>query len=473
MVKQQKAHHQTTKHQLHARPRHWRVNPQLLDDALYRSLVRSMLFVFNCMLIGYFVFLPPSPTAQVASTAHGVQEPIRIAFSKPVLRDGLSATISPHVDGTWQYENQVFGALYRTAVFTPTTSLLPEQHYSVVLDQISSLTSAYPATAALQFDTARYPSISHASIEPDTELPDRCKPITLTLDQPIVTAGAFTITTSPEQPLDISLAEDGSSYNVSAKNCFIAGEQFELTAEPSLDNTRDTSSFVLSFTTAPAPVDTASEPAITPIPKPTTTPKPKSPVVKEAVIKLAIANDHQDYALSCEAAALKMALTYKGISVSESTLLERLGIAEPQDRDGDVWGDPNIAFVGNVSGSQNSTGYGVYWDPIARVANQFTSAQSFSGWSPSDLAHELAEGNPVEIWGTIGSARRDSWHTPNGNDIAAWRGEHTRLVIGFTGSTDNPTHFFINDPAAGQLTWTVGQLRSNWGAFGNSGVVIR
>ena len=474
MVKHRAVKHKTshTKH-AHAHPRHWRVNPQLINDAFYRSLVRSILFLSSSLIIGYFLLLPPSPTPTTSKSAHGIQEPIRISFTKPILKDGFTPSILPDVRGTWQFEQPVLGnTLYREAIFTPSTNFLPDQVYAVTLSDMVSLTSIYSATSVIQFITAAYPSIITSSIKPDSELSDRCAPITLTLDQPITNAGAFTITTAPQQPLDISLAEDGQSYKILAVNCFVEGQNFVMTVEPSLEDTRASSAYILSFSTAAAPVAQLNKPA-TPAPTTKPKPKPKPPVVKETVVQLAIANDRQDRPLTCEVAALKMALRYKGANVSENDLMDRIGNADPYGRDGNVWGDPNTAFVGDPSGSQNSTGYGVHWGPIARVASQFASAQAFSGWSASDLAREIAAGNPVEIWGTIGRAKPDSWQTPGGERINAWVGEHTRTVIGFAGNIDNPTRFIINDPAAGQLNWTIDQLRSNWSAFGNSGVVIR
>lgn len=457
----------------HAHPPHWRVNPRLINEVFYRSIIRSFLFACSCLLIGYFLILPPSPTPTNPKSGHGIQEPIRISFTKPILKDGFTPIIQPDVRGTWQFEEPVLGTtLFRSAVFTPAANFLPSQPYTVTLNDMISLTSVYVATSVINFTTAAYPKIITASIKSDAELADRCAPITLTLDQPITNAGAFTITTSPIQPLDISLADDGSSYHILAVNCFAADQNFVMTVEPSLEDTRDSSTYIIAFSTAPTTVATSSEP-VTPTPKPQSQPKPRPPAVKEPIITLAITNDHQDRPLTCEVAALKMALGYKGINVSETELMDRLGTADPFGRDGNVWGDPNVGFVGDPSGSQNSTGYGVYWGPIAKVANQFASAQAFSGWSASELAREITAGNPVEIWGTIGRTKSDSWQTPDGKLINAWHGEHTRLIIGFAGTVDNPTRFIINDPSAGRLIWTTNQLNANWSAFGNSGVVIR
>ena len=131
-----------------------------------------------------------------------------------------------------------------------------------------------------------------------------------------------------------------------------------------------------------------------------------------------------------------------------------------------------MAYVGNIDGRQNSTGYGVHWDPIARAASNWRQAKAFSGWTVSQLAWEIEAGNPVIIWGVLGSAYSDPWVTPGGKQIAAWKGEHVRTLIGYTGSPDNPASFIINDPIVGRITWSVNTLKNDWAKFNNSGVVV-
>jgi uncharacterized protein YvpB len=131
-----------------------------------------------------------------------------------------------------------------------------------------------------------------------------------------------------------------------------------------------------------------------------------------------------------------------------------------------------VAFVGSIDGSQNSTGYGVHWKPIAKAAKNWRNAMSFSGWSAAKLASAIEAGNPVVIWGVLGNAYYDPWKTPSGRTIPAWKGEHARTVIGYTGSPSNPLSFIINDPIVGRITWSTTTLLSNWGTFNNSGVVV-
>ena len=193
---------------------------------------------------------------------------------------------------------------------------------------------------------------------------------------------------------------------------------------------------------------------------------------KSSETTLNIPMDYQDKPLSCEAASLKMALNYKGATVSETDIMNIVGY-DPTIRNGNVWGDPYTAFVGDINGRQDTTGYGVYWDPIARAAKTWRNATAFTGWTSAQAAEQLAAGNPIVVWGvTGGSIARDDWVTSSGKNILAWHGEHARTLIGFKGTTSNPTSFILNDPVSGRITWTKSQFESNWSSFGNAGVVV-
>ncbi|MCL5093923.1 MAG: Ig-like domain-containing protein [Patescibacteria group bacterium] len=188
-------------------------------------------------------------------------------------------------------------------------------------------------------------------------------------------------------------------------------------------------------------------------------------------VKLDVPLDYQDYPLSCEVAALKMALAYRETSVSEDELMGWIGY-DPTPHIGGTWGDPYEAFVGSITGVQNSTGYGVYWGPIEKSAKHYRNAQAFTGWSAVQLAQEIEKGNPVIIWGVYPGGYYDPWMTPGGKFIPAWKGEHARTVIGFTGPSYSPIQFILNDPVSGQLYWSLDTLINNWSAFETSGVVV-
>lgn len=229
-------------------------------------------------------------------------------------------------------------------------------------------------------------------------------------------------------------------------------------------------------TPEPTPVVvTPPEPVVDiPVPVPVVEAPAPAPVVVTVASHqtlLPVAVDYQDRPLSCEAAALKMALANKGVKVTESDIMKIVGYDPTPHRNG-VWGDPNQAFVGNIDGKQNTTGYGVYWDPIARAAKHWRSARAITNGTMQDLTAALDEKQAVVIWGTIGKAYRETWKTTSGKTISAWKGEHARTLIGYVGTPDKPTKFIINDPVAGRLNWSTATFLANWGTFNNSAVVV-
>lgn len=194
-------------------------------------------------------------------------------------------------------------------------------------------------------------------------------------------------------------------------------------------------------------------------------------VKSAAAIKLDINPHRQEQSLSCEVAALKMALAGVGIVVSESELTEKLKF-DPTPKQGKIWGDPQQGFVGRINGQMPATGYGVYDQPIAELANLYTKAEVLEEKTPQNLASQLLAGRPVVIWGYYGRGRNLSWTTPDGREIKAVNGEHARTLIGFSGNAQGPKGFYLIDPIFGPLYWTTEQLTKNWNALDRMAVVI-
>lgn len=190
-----------------------------------------------------------------------------------------------------------------------------------------------------------------------------------------------------------------------------------------------------------------------------------------SITKLAVPFYRQQHNLSCEAATLVMALAYRGINVSEKLIIDEIGF-DPTPKKNNIWGNPHIAFVGDIDGHQPSTGYGVYWQPVARVANKWRTTRWFSGANLKDLISEIKKGNPVIVWGTVSSGSRIDWLTPAGDRVVAIKGEHTRIVIGFIGSADNPVKIIALDPLFGERHFSQANFLRNWGSLNNSGVVV-
>ncbi len=189
------------------------------------------------------------------------------------------------------------------------------------------------------------------------------------------------------------------------------------------------------------------------------------------VFKLNVPAFLQKYTLSCEAATLRMILAFRGIDESEDSLLNKIGF-DPTPKDGNTWGDPHNAFVGDVKGKQMRTGYGVYWEPIERVAKQFRGAQAFTNWNLDQLTAELEKGHPVQIWTYSKGGNPTSWQTPTGKQIQAVSGEHSIVAKGFVGKGDNPKLIIVNDPLIGEIYMPQAEFNKKWNSLGRSGVVV-
>ncbi|MEX2054792.1 MAG: C39 family peptidase [Candidatus Andersenbacteria bacterium] len=189
-------------------------------------------------------------------------------------------------------------------------------------------------------------------------------------------------------------------------------------------------------------------------------------------ISIPVAFHRQEQSLSCEVAALKIALAAHNIEVSEAALISKLPF-DPTPKRGGVWGDPNKGFVGNIDGRMLVTGYGVHWDPIATLGAAYTATEVIRHGSPQQLAQHIAAGTPVIIWGYYGARQLYSWQTPSGETVTAANGEHTMVVYGFDGTTASPTRFYLMDPSIGAISWTMAELMHNWSALQHMGVAVK
>lgn len=188
-------------------------------------------------------------------------------------------------------------------------------------------------------------------------------------------------------------------------------------------------------------------------------------------VQLSTKFHRQEHSLSCEVATLKMALQTVGLNVPESELIAGLPF-DKTPKGGGVWGNPNKGFVGNIDGKMLRDGYGVYWDPIAKLGLRYKRTEVLRKAKVSDIAEHVAAGRPVIVWGNYGRATKYSWLDSKGVNIPAVNGEHTRIVTGFSGPVSKPTSFSLIDPLYGYMEWSAKQLENNWNTLGRNGVVV-
>lgn len=197
-------------------------------------------------------------------------------------------------------------------------------------------------------------------------------------------------------------------------------------------------------------------------------------VPSKPTIKLAVEFHKQEHALSCEVASLVMALNFKGSEVTESQLISFLPISDPKPRDqkNNLWGDPNLGFVGDINGKMPNTGYGVYDKPIYNLAINFRPAKIIKNGDVNILIEMISNNNPVIVWGVAGSGKDISWQTKEGKKINAHYIEHARLLIGFTGSKENPHSLILLDPIYGEIKMTTKNFIKNWEIMDKMAIAI-
>lgn len=397
------------------------------------------------MYTGQFTIAPPPKLDTVAPTGNNiaVSEPIQLTFSEPMRESTLAdrLLITPEVKGTISLSED--GTIL---TLTPAGALTNDTTYSVTLKSGAETKRGGFLTEDAEFSFTTIGPVRVASIQPVDGVGGIGvnSQVRVAFDQEVDRSSAEQAV-SFVPSIDQVNSWDGNTLIISPKTALAYSTIYHLTIAKGIASIHGLPS-AADFTSTFMTVDETT--------------------------KLSIEMDFQDRPLSCEAAALKMALTGKEVSVSETDIMAQIPV-QSGARQGGIWGDPYIAFVGDINGKQNTTGYGVYWDPVAGAGKIWRSSEAFTGWTVRQVMAEVVAGNPVVIWGVYGNGYEDDWTTVDGKHIDAWKGEHARTLIGFVGTVENPTKVILNDPYAGQVTWTRDRFAGDWARFGNSGVVVR
>ncbi len=194
---------------------------------------------------------------------------------------------------------------------------------------------------------------------------------------------------------------------------------------------------------------------------------------KESITQLDIPLHYQEHSLSCEVAALKMALNYLGVTITESELIKNL----PFDNTGNlssnnIWGDPEKGFVGSIDGKMPKSGYGVYETPIANLASKYRKALPLEKANLTEILQAVFEKKAVIVWGYTGSGVPITWKTDDGREIKAVFGEHVRVISGFSGTVANPSNIWLLDPIYGKIRMSKDQFLKNWATLDNRAVIV-
>src|ERR1700686_1780392 len=239
---------------------------------------------------------------------------------------------------------------------------------------------------------------------------------------------------------------------------------------------------VLLASCGPGGARAAAPPRPIPInasPQASSPPSP-SPRPTERVLDIKI--HYQEQNLTCEAAALKMALAYEGINVDEMTLISYM-TRDPSparfDANGPLpnWGDPEQGFVGNPDGHiERYTGYGVYDRPVAFAAllagaNVVAAGGGLYGSpiAPSQVYDAVLDGHPVVAWisNTYRTVGLKQYTAYDGATVSYTLTEHAVTVIGV-----RPDAVLINDPWFGQHWHSKAQFEAAYATFEQMAVIV-
>lgn len=182
----------------------------------------------------------------------------------------------------------------------------------------------------------------------------------------------------------------------------------------------------------------------------------------------------QIHSLDCEAAALQMALAYRGFNISQDAILGAMP-DDPRsgyfDATGLRWGDPYTAFVGSVDGStSNHTGYGVYFPPIVSAAQHFGAgiARAGEGVAPADVYAAVLGGHPVVAWVTTDWGHHTGGYQAfDGRWVMYSPVEHAVAVAGVSDSS-----VLVNNPLSGPQWISKSTFESAFSSFDNMAVIV-
>ena len=224
--------------------------------------------------------------------------------------------------------------------------------------------------------------------------------------------------------------------------------------------------------TSPSPVEAPS-----PSPEPTPSPAPRP---TERVLDTQI--HYQEHNLTCEAAALKMALAYEGITVDEMTLVGYMtNDRRPAQFDSKgrlvAWGDPAQSFVGDPDGHiEGLTGYGVYFGPVAAAADRAGAHTIKAGGglygsaiAPSEVYDAVLDGHPVVAWisNTYRTVNLSRYTAFDGATVSYTLTEHAVTLIGVRADA-----VLINDPWFGQHWHSKAQFEAAYRTFDDMAVIV-
>ncbi|MCY0874920.1 MAG: C39 family peptidase [Firmicutes bacterium] len=194
------------------------------------------------------------------------------------------------------------------------------------------------------------------------------------------------------------------------------------------------------------------------------------------LIKAPVFNQFPQYHNGCEVTSLSMLLNYEQVHVDKLTLgaqVKRTTAPLVTNASGTIvsWGNPNVGFVGNMSGMK--PGYGVYHAPIAALMRKYLPHDTLdlTGAPFASVLAVLRTGRPVIVWTTVTFSPDVPWvvwQSPQG-PVRATMYEHAVLLVGY-----DATDVYVNNPLGGiaQEPVPITAFRASWDAMGRQAITV-
>lgn len=174
---------------------------------------------------------------------------------------------------------------------------------------------------------------------------------------------------------------------------------------------------------------------------------------------------YQAERFTCNVAAMRMALAYRGIHLSEGQIKSGLGVG--QALNGSTGGDPYKDWI---------DGHGTYWTAATSFLSGYRNNAVRRNWNITDMLREVRNGNPVIVWWQNGWSawQWKSWTaTPGGYQVSGLNGMHSEVVIGYRGSINNPHTLITRDPWRGTRYYSRSSFDNLWNnSFGRTAIVV-
>ncbi|QGQ94168.1 hypothetical protein EHS13_04225 [Paenibacillus psychroresistens] len=205
---------------------------------------------------------------------------------------------------------------------------------------------------------------------------------------------------------------------------------------------------------------------------PTVTP---APPVKEFLIDVPAMSQFPDYYNGCEITSLAMLVNYLKLPFNRQELIRMLvkdetPLQNAEDGSIEVWGDPDLGFVGDITGKK--MGYGVYHKPIGDLLAQISNGHmvDLTGNEFTEIERQISQGNPVVVWTTSNFTSVNNWvewKSIDGRTIRATFEEHTVLLVGY-----DEEYVYINNPANGEKAEKIAKqpFLESWTQLGQQAV---